>query len=70
MGKGRTKTSKGEGDTRNNGENNGDFVRKSRNRLSDYDRVIRDKATSYFFTNIPDSWDSSALWKMFNRHGK
>ncbi|GJR68224.1 putative RNA-directed DNA polymerase, eukaryota, reverse transcriptase zinc-binding domain protein [Tanacetum coccineum] len=70
MGKSRTKTSKGKGDTRNNGENNGDFVRKYRNWLSDYDRVMRDKATSYFFTNFPDSWDSSALWKMFNRYGK
>ncbi|GKE66557.1 hypothetical protein Tco_1520718, partial [Tanacetum coccineum] len=29
--------------------------------------VVRDKATSFFFTNFPDSWDSSALWKMFSR---
>ncbi|GKF30779.1 hypothetical protein Tco_0100577, partial [Tanacetum coccineum] len=41
-------------DSRTNMENNGDFVNKSRNRLSDFDKVMRDKATSYFFTNFPD----------------
>ncbi|GKC91855.1 nucleotide-binding alpha-beta plait domain-containing protein, partial [Tanacetum coccineum] len=41
-----------------------------RNKVSDFDRVMQDKATSFFFTNFPDSWDSSALWKMFSRYGK
>nr|GFA84517.1 nucleotide-binding alpha-beta plait domain-containing protein [Tanacetum cinerariifolium] len=31
---------------------------------------MRDKATSFFFTNFPDSWDNGALWKMFSRYGK
>ncbi|GKD20158.1 nucleotide-binding alpha-beta plait domain-containing protein, partial [Tanacetum coccineum] len=57
-------------DSRTNMENNGDFVNKFRNRLNDFDKVMRDKATSYFFTNFPNSWDSKALWKMFNRYGK
>ncbi|GKE20304.1 hypothetical protein Tco_1431816, partial [Tanacetum coccineum] len=35
-------------------------------RLSDFDKVMKDKATSFFFTNFPDSWDSGALWKMFD----
>ncbi|GKE23650.1 nucleotide-binding alpha-beta plait domain-containing protein [Tanacetum coccineum] len=30
---------------------------------------MRKKATSFFFTNFPDSWDSNALWKMFDRYG-
>ncbi|GKD15768.1 nucleotide-binding alpha-beta plait domain-containing protein, partial [Tanacetum coccineum] len=39
-------------------------------RITDFDKVMRDKATSFFFINFPDSWDSSALWKAFNRYGK
>nr|GEX09562.1 nucleotide-binding alpha-beta plait domain-containing protein [Tanacetum cinerariifolium] len=31
---------------------------------------MKDKATSFFFTNFPDSWDSAALWKMFDIYGK
>ncbi|PWA84130.1 hypothetical protein CTI12_AA162940 [Artemisia annua] len=38
-------------------------------RDTDFDRVMRKKATSFFFTNFPDSWDSKALWKMFGRYG-
>ncbi|GKD40055.1 nucleotide-binding alpha-beta plait domain-containing protein [Tanacetum coccineum] len=30
---------------------------------------MRKKATSFLFTNYSDSWDSKALWKMFNRYG-
>ncbi|GJS20284.1 nucleotide-binding alpha-beta plait domain-containing protein [Tanacetum coccineum] len=26
---------------------------------------MKDKATSFFFTKFPDSWDTGALWKMF-----
>ncbi|GKA30985.1 nucleotide-binding alpha-beta plait domain-containing protein [Tanacetum coccineum] len=29
---------------------------------------MRNNTTSFFF-NFPDSWDSSALWKMFDRYG-
>ncbi|GJU73142.1 nucleotide-binding alpha-beta plait domain-containing protein [Tanacetum coccineum] len=39
-------------------------------RPTDFDKVMRDKATSFFFTNFPDSWDSSALRRMFSRYGK
>ncbi|PWA81814.1 nucleotide-binding alpha-beta plait domain-containing protein [Artemisia annua] len=31
---------------------------------------MRDKATSFFFTNFPETWDSTALWKMFDKYGK
>ncbi|GKC59160.1 protein CTR9, partial [Tanacetum coccineum] len=43
---------------------------KGKSRPTDFDKVMRDKATSFFFTNFPDSWDSAALWKMFSRYGK
>ncbi|GJZ76785.1 putative RNA-directed DNA polymerase [Tanacetum coccineum] len=36
---------------------------------TDFDRVMRKKATSFFFTNFSDSWDSKALWKMFDMYG-
>ncbi|GKC93171.1 nucleotide-binding alpha-beta plait domain-containing protein [Tanacetum coccineum] len=39
-------------------------------RLSNFDKVMKDKATSFFFKNFPDSWDSGALWKMFDMYGK
>ncbi|GKE90297.1 nucleotide-binding alpha-beta plait domain-containing protein [Tanacetum coccineum] len=42
-------------------------IHRNRPRVSDFDKVMRDKATSFFFTNFPDS---SALWKMFSRYGK
>nr|GEY55772.1 nucleotide-binding alpha-beta plait domain-containing protein [Tanacetum cinerariifolium] len=45
-------------------------IHRNRPHVSDFDKVMRDKATSFFFTNFPDSWDSSALWKMFGRYGK
>ncbi|GJT38737.1 nucleotide-binding alpha-beta plait domain-containing protein [Tanacetum coccineum] len=38
-------------------------------RLTDFDKVMKASAQSFFFTNFPESWDSSALWKMFNRYG-
>ncbi|GKD46347.1 nucleotide-binding alpha-beta plait domain-containing protein [Tanacetum coccineum] len=41
-----------------------------RSRRTNFDKVLRDKATSLFFTNFPDSWDSTALWKMFSMYGK
>ncbi|GKB34782.1 nucleotide-binding alpha-beta plait domain-containing protein [Tanacetum coccineum] len=31
---------------------------------------MRDKATSFFFTNFLDDWDTKALWRMFGRYGK
>ncbi|GJT80735.1 hypothetical protein Tco_1055077 [Tanacetum coccineum] len=37
------------------------------NRFTDFDRVMRNNTTSFFFTNFPDSRDSSALWKTFDR---
>ncbi|GJX34589.1 nucleotide-binding alpha-beta plait domain-containing protein [Tanacetum coccineum] len=40
-----------------------------RHRLSYFDRVMKEKAFSFFFTNFLDSWDSGALWKMFSRYG-
>ncbi|GJS19013.1 RNA-directed DNA polymerase, eukaryota [Tanacetum coccineum] len=30
---------------------------------------MKASAQSFFFTNFPESWGSSALWKMFNRYG-
>ncbi|GKA75592.1 nucleotide-binding alpha-beta plait domain-containing protein [Tanacetum coccineum] len=36
---------------------------------TDFDKVMRDKATSFFFTNFSDTWDFGALWKMFSRYG-
>nr|GEV12432.1 hypothetical protein [Tanacetum cinerariifolium] len=36
----------------------------------DFDRVMKSKATSFLFSNFPDSWDSSAFWKMFGRYGR
>ncbi|GKC55650.1 nucleotide-binding alpha-beta plait domain-containing protein [Tanacetum coccineum] len=49
--------------TRNNNWHEG------KRRFSDFDKVIKDKAISFFFTNFPESWDTSALWKMFSRYG-
>ncbi|PWA69137.1 hypothetical protein CTI12_AA284990 [Artemisia annua] len=41
-----------------------------RARVSDFDKVMKDKAFFFFFTNFPESWDSGALWKMFtSRYG-
>ncbi|GJZ63745.1 putative RNA-directed DNA polymerase, eukaryota, reverse transcriptase zinc-binding domain protein, partial [Tanacetum coccineum] len=31
---------------------------------------MRDKAASFFFTNFPETWDVTALWKMFDRYDK
>ncbi|GJT19818.1 hypothetical protein Tco_0878524 [Tanacetum coccineum] len=39
-----------------------------RYRPSDFDKVMRDRATSFFFTNFPDDWDTAALWRMFSRY--
>ncbi|GJZ69624.1 nucleotide-binding alpha-beta plait domain-containing protein [Tanacetum coccineum] len=38
--------------------------------LLDFDKVMRDKAISFFFTNFPETWYFAALWKMFNRYGR
>ncbi|PWA58910.1 hypothetical protein CTI12_AA395960 [Artemisia annua] len=38
--------------------------------MSDFDKVMKDKAISFFFTNFPDDWDTKALWKMFERYSK
>ncbi|GKD31669.1 nucleotide-binding alpha-beta plait domain-containing protein [Tanacetum coccineum] len=40
------------------------------NHMNDFNKVLRDRATSFFFTKFSESWDSNALWKMFNRYGK
>ncbi|GKA20845.1 nucleotide-binding alpha-beta plait domain-containing protein [Tanacetum coccineum] len=40
-----------------------------RARVFDFDRVMKNKAFSFFFTNFPETWDSGALWKMFSRYG-
>nr|GEY97567.1 hypothetical protein [Tanacetum cinerariifolium] len=44
-------------------------IHQSRKGPSDFDKVMRDKAISFFFTNFPDNWYSRALWKMFSRYG-
>ncbi|GJY67857.1 nucleotide-binding alpha-beta plait domain-containing protein, partial [Tanacetum coccineum] len=31
---------------------------------------MKEKATSFFFMNFPENWDTKALWKMFDRYGK
>ncbi|GJY84295.1 RNA-directed DNA polymerase, eukaryota, reverse transcriptase zinc-binding domain protein [Tanacetum coccineum] len=41
-----------------------------RKQTSDFDRVMREKSTSFFFTNFPETWDLGDLWKMFRRYGK
>ncbi|GJX47692.1 nucleotide-binding alpha-beta plait domain-containing protein [Tanacetum coccineum] len=38
-------------------------------RLTGFDKVLNEKAQSFFFTNFPDSWDSGVLWKMFSHYG-
>ncbi|GJS77740.1 nucleotide-binding alpha-beta plait domain-containing protein [Tanacetum coccineum] len=38
-----------------------------RKQTSDFDRVMREKSTSFFFTNFPETWDLGDLWKMFRR---
>nr|GEU29995.1 nucleotide-binding alpha-beta plait domain-containing protein [Tanacetum cinerariifolium] len=38
-------------------------------KVLDFDKVMKEKAFSFFFTNFLDSWDSEALWKMFSRYG-
>ncbi|GKC82939.1 nucleotide-binding alpha-beta plait domain-containing protein, partial [Tanacetum coccineum] len=40
-----------------------------RKRPSVFDRLMRETTISYFFTRFPDSWDTKALWKTFERHG-
>nr|GEX82628.1 nucleotide-binding alpha-beta plait domain-containing protein [Tanacetum cinerariifolium] len=42
---------------------------RARHILSYFDKVLKDKAISFFFTNFPDSWDFGALRKMFGRYG-
>nr|GEU44135.1 RNA-directed DNA polymerase, eukaryota [Tanacetum cinerariifolium] len=42
---------------------------KGRRRMTDFDRVMKSKAISFFFTNFPDNWDTKALWRMFEKYG-
>ncbi|PWA77610.1 myb/SANT-like domain-containing protein [Artemisia annua] len=37
-----------------------------RRRFSDFDKVMKDKVISFFFTKFLESWDTCALWKMFS----
>ncbi|GJW13487.1 nucleotide-binding alpha-beta plait domain-containing protein [Tanacetum coccineum] len=39
-------------------------------KATNFDKVMKENTISFFFTNFPDSWESGALWKMFNRYGK
>ncbi|GKG19488.1 nucleotide-binding alpha-beta plait domain-containing protein [Tanacetum coccineum] len=59
-----------QGGIKDNKKNISGHSRFNWNRLSDFDMVMKDLATSLFFTNFLDSWDVSALWKMFCRYGK
>ncbi|PWA66530.1 hypothetical protein CTI12_AA325340 [Artemisia annua] len=36
---------------------------------ADFARVIKEKATTFFFTRFPDAWDEKALWKLFEKYG-
>ncbi|GJU35776.1 nucleotide-binding alpha-beta plait domain-containing protein, partial [Tanacetum coccineum] len=40
-----------------------------KSKITDFDKVMKASASSFFFTNFPETWDSSALWKMFSRYG-
>ncbi|GKD97331.1 RNA-directed DNA polymerase, eukaryota [Tanacetum coccineum] len=59
-----------QGGIKDNKKNISGHSRFNWNRLSDFDMVMKDLATSLFFTKFLDSWDVSALWKMFCRYGK
>ncbi|GJW01331.1 nucleotide-binding alpha-beta plait domain-containing protein [Tanacetum coccineum] len=53
-----------------NGRRSNADMQDGKRRLTDFNKVMRDKETFFFFTNFPDSWDNGALWKMFSRYGK
>ncbi|PWA91164.1 nucleotide-binding alpha-beta plait domain-containing protein [Artemisia annua] len=38
-------------------------------KLTNFDKVMKANAHSFFFTNFPETWGSGALWKMFNQYG-
>ncbi|GJX89546.1 nucleotide-binding alpha-beta plait domain-containing protein [Tanacetum coccineum] len=40
-----------------------------RSKRSDFDRLMKSTATTYFFTHFPDSWGTTALWRMFEKYG-
>ncbi|GJV65516.1 nucleotide-binding alpha-beta plait domain-containing protein [Tanacetum coccineum] len=35
----------------------------------DFARVMKEKATTFFFTRFLNTWDEKALWKLFAKHG-
>ncbi|PWA77095.1 hypothetical protein CTI12_AA228140 [Artemisia annua] len=40
-----------------------------KSKLTDFDKVTKANAGSFFFTNFPETRDSSPLWKMFSHYG-
>ncbi|GJU10289.1 nucleotide-binding alpha-beta plait domain-containing protein [Tanacetum coccineum] len=36
---------------------------------TDFVRAMKGKATTFFFTRFPNSWNEKALWEMFSRFG-
>nr|GEX81273.1 reverse transcriptase domain, reverse transcriptase zinc-binding domain protein [Tanacetum cinerariifolium] len=34
----------------------------------DFARVMKEKATTFFFTRFPDTWDEKTLWKLFSKY--
>ncbi|GJU96961.1 nucleotide-binding alpha-beta plait domain-containing protein [Tanacetum coccineum] len=51
---------------RRHGENSFPGVK---SKITDFDKVMKASASSFFFTNFTETWDSSALWKMFKNVG-
>ncbi|GJR66187.1 nucleotide-binding alpha-beta plait domain-containing protein [Tanacetum coccineum] len=45
------------------------YNRGGRSWNKDFNRVIKDKVTTFFFTRFPDNWDEKALWNMFSKYG-
>ncbi|GKE24189.1 RNA-directed DNA polymerase, eukaryota [Tanacetum coccineum] len=44
-------------------------IQRSKGVNANFTRVMKDKATTFFFTRFPESWDEKALWVMFERYG-
>nr|GEW22293.1 RNA-directed DNA polymerase, eukaryota, nucleotide-binding alpha-beta plait domain protein [Tanacetum cinerariifolium] len=42
---------------------------KDRKHMSNFERVMKNKVVSFFFTNFPDNLDSNVLWRMFEKYG-
>ncbi|PWA94282.1 hypothetical protein CTI12_AA052140 [Artemisia annua] len=40
-----------------------------RESITDFDKVMKKTATTFFFSKFPDNWDVRALWKMFEKYG-